>query len=358
MNGAEEPVAEMAPDINAWPGTSEAAKQAGRHPSTIKLWRTQGRIRAIQDGAGCWRYHPDDLAESVDTPDSTDPGAVLASGMSAIVQQGANANERLLAMTEIATTGLQNATGVLSNELERAYARIAELEEKLAALRDKHALTHAEDLRHERYLRRLDQKHELGIESAREASQRIGGLLAVLGPIAASISLRLAGQEAKAEAVERAAAGGAASPPGNAPAAPSPAPSPIAPPAAPPPATPLTSSLVSLESLADVPIETRITDAMGRLCIAIRMLDRPAFAGLRAMLPPNVAEALDAIVKADSDGTVGHALAVIVRAAQGLSDLQFMALRPIAPADVASVLAELRALLRQDDDRSAENVRS
>ena len=165
--GAVESDTEVAPDISMWPGTADAAKQANRHPSTIKLWRAQGRIRAIQDGSGCWRYHPEDLVESMDTPDATDPGSVLASGMSAIVAQGAAANERLLQMTVLATDGLKDTTAVVSGELKRAYARIAELENKLSELRDKHAATHEGDLKHARFMRRLDQKHELELEGAR-----------------------------------------------------------------------------------------------------------------------------------------------------------------------------------------------
>jgi ribosomal protein S9 len=98
-----------------------------------------------------------------------------------------------------------------------------------------------------------------------------------------------------------------------------------------------------------VTIEARIADAMARLCFNIRKLDQPQFAGLRAMLPQNVAEALDIIVRAENDGVVGRALAVVVQAAQGLSDLQFKALRPIAPSDVAHVIEELRAIFRENE---------
>ncbi len=337
-------VTELAPDIATWPGTAEAARQVGRHPSTIKLWRTQGRIRATQDGSGCWRHHPDDLAEAVDTPDATDPGSVLASGMSAIVQQGASANERLLRMTELTTDGLKDAAKVLSDELKRAYARIEELEKKLSDLRDKHAATHADDLRHERFIRRLDLKHELDIAGAKETSARLNGLLITLGPIAASIGARLLGRDQEAAELERSAVTGKPAPPQNSGDAPQP----------PASATAATSSIIAppfpvSSALTDsMPIETRIADAMGRLCVAIRLLDQPQFAGLRAMLPPQVAAALDDIAQNQNDSVVGRALAVIVKAAQNLSDLQFMALRPIAPADVAAVLAELRQLIRQN----------
>lgn len=324
--GAVESDTEVAPDISMWPGTADAAKQANRHPSTIKLWRAQGRIRAIQDGSGCWRYHPEDLVESMDTPDATDPGSVLASGMSAIVAQGAAANERLLQMTVLATDGLKDTTAVVSGELKRAYARIAELENKLSELRDKHAATHEGDLKHARFMRRLDQKHELELEGARETSERIGALLTIIGPIAASIGARVLGNVADAEKAERAASGAA---PAGASASPS---------------TP--------ESPREVSPEAAVTAAMARLCAALRQLDRTAFAGLRAMLPPGVQAALDDVVQNESDSAVGKALAVIVRAAQNLSDLQFLALRPITPADVGAALSELRELLR---DRTASS---
>jgi hypothetical protein len=341
------PEAELAPDVTSWPGTSDAARIAGKHVSTIKLWRVQGRIRAIQDASGCWRHHPDDLAESVDTPDQTDPGAVLAQGMTAIVQQGSNANERLLAMTGIATAGLETAAGVLSTELERAYAKIASLEEKLADATVKLAATRELDLKHERYMTRLGQKHELELVGSKETSARVDGLLTIIGPIAASIAARLLGNLALAERAEARAVG-----------APEPRGSQVSglaseeetrsePRAAAP------SPLAPLDAKDDrlVPIETRITDAMSRLCLAIRGLDGPAFQGLRAMMPPNVQGALDDILDGKTDSAVGQALATLIRAAQNLSDLQFKALRPIAPADIASVLAELRELIRVKEDR-------
>lgn len=319
-----DPETELAPDISAWPGTSDAAKAVGRHPSTIKLWRTQGRIRAIQDATGCWRHNPDDLAESLDTPDQTDPGTVLATGMTAIVQQGASANERLLRMTEIATDGLKDATGVLSEELKRAYARIAELEEKLRDAREKLSATHVEDLKHERQMRRLDQRHELTVAGGKEVTARIEGLLTIIGPIAASIGARLLGQEAAAQAIEAKATG---APAAGSPSAVTAAPSPK----------------------EDMPFEAKITEAMGRLCFALRSLDGPALQTLRVMMPLHVQQALDDVLHGTSDSAVGKALAVIIKAAQGLSDLQFATFRPIAPADVANVLAELRELLRSEE---------
>ena len=338
---------ELAPDISSWPGTAEAARQVGRHPSTIKLWRSQSRIRAIQDASGCWRHHPDDLAEAVDTPDQTDPGSVLASGMNAIVQQGASANERLLAMTEIATEGLKDAAGVLRKELERAYERINDLENKLAELRDKHAATHADDLKHERFIKKLELKHELDVSGAAETSVRLNGLLSILGPIAASIGARVLGNIAEAERSDARIAGAIPGPGSAAPEAAKAAPSEPGPSSPVAPSSPAdAAAATSTESDRDLPMETRIASAMSRLCAAIRLLDKPAFSGLRAMLPPNVAAALDDVAQNQSDSTVGRALAVIVQAAQNLSDLQFRALEPIAPRDVAAVLAELRVLLR------------
>lgn len=340
---AADPETEVAPDISQWPGTTDAAKMVGRHTSTIKLWRAQGRIRALQDASGCWRHHPDDLAESVDTPDQTDPGQVLAAGMSAIVVQGGQASERLIEMTRTTTDGLKETADVLRKELERAYKRIAELEEKLNLLRDKHAATHSEDLKHERHTLRLRQKHELELAGSKETSERISGLLTMLGPIAASVGARLFGDIIKAEHIEAVMTGhpptvatpGAAGPSSDAP--------PATPPVTAAPSAAPESSLVPVTS-----IETRITAAMGRLCDAIRRLEQPQFAGLRAMMPAAVAEALDAVVRAENDGQVGKALAVLVQAAQNLSDLQFSMLRPIAPQDIVAILAELRAILRSE----------
>lgn len=101
-----------------------------------------------------------------------------------------------------------------------------------------------------------------------------------------------------------------------------------------------------------MPLETRITDAMSRLCVAIRSLDGPAFRGLRAMMPPSVQGALDDIMEGKTDSTVGQALALLIKAAQDLSDLQFQALRPIAPAAIGAVLAELRELIRVKENAS------
>lgn len=320
--------AELAPDISTWPGTAEAAKMVGRHTSTIKLWRTQQRIRAIQDASGCWRHHPDDLAEAINEPDATDPGAVLASGMTAIVSQGAAAHDRLITMTELSVDGLRETVVLLREELKRSHARNAELERMISAEREKNVATHSEDLKHERYMRRLDQGHAVRLAGAHETSERINGLLTMLGPIAASIGARLLGDITGAEKTEAQIAGAGSKEPGMSPELSSNPPKPV-----------------TEDRL--VPLESRILDGMARLTDAIRKLDKPAFAGLRAMLPPAVAEALDAVVKAESDGSVGKALAVIIQAAQNLSDLQFAALRPIAPLDIATVLGELRAMLRE-----------
>lgn len=343
---------EIAPDVTNWPGTADAARIVGKHVSTIKLWRAQGRIRAIQDAGGCWRHHPDDLAEAVDTPDQTDPGAVLAQGMSAIVAQGSNANERLLAMTEIATGGLQTAATVLSTELERAYAKIADLEAKVSELNERLSSTHELDLKHERYMRRLDQKHELAVSGAAETSERLGGLLTVIGPIAASIAARLLGKLGEAEALEARAVGAPAPAARETPAS-SPATAASSGAASPPAASPVTpATVITPEDDRLVPIETRITDAMSRLCIAIRSLDGVAFRGFRAMMPPHVQAALDDIMAGTSDSAVGQALAVLIKAAQNLSDLQFETMRPIAPADIAAVLAELRRMLHVKEEPS------
>lgn len=338
---------EVAPDISLWPGTAEAARQVGKHPSTIKLWRTQNRIRAIQDASGCWRHHPDDLAETIGTPDQTDPGSVLASGMSAIVQQGERANDRLIAMTELSVDGLKETILLLRSELKRVYDRNELLEKHIEALRDKHAATHADDLKHERFIKKLELKHELDVSGAAETSVRLNGLLSILGPIAASIGARVLGNIAEAERSDAQIAGAIPRPGSAAPEAAKAAPSEPGPSSPVAPSSPADAAAVtSTESDRDLPMETRIASAMSRLCAAIRLLDKPAFSGLRAMLPPNVAAALDDVAQNQSDSTVGRALAVIVQAAQNLSDLQFRALEPIAPRDVAAVLAELRVLLR------------
>ena len=266
-------------------------------------------------------------AEALPTPDATDPGSVLAAGMTAIVQQGSSASERLLSMTELATKGLQDATGVLSEELKRAYARIKELEEKLAAAREKLSATHAEDLRHERAMRRLDQRHEMTLTGAKETSERIAGLLSIIGPIAASIGARLLGQEQKAIALEAGAIG-------------APAPNPAT--SSTPAESTTTPDMTSLEA--------KITEAMSRLCVGLRSMNPATLAGLRAMMPEGVQKALDAVITGQSDAAVGQALATIITAAQNLSDLQFATLRPITPADVAAALADLRALIKATKD--------
>lgn len=360
---------ELVADISTWPGTAEAARMVGRHTSTIKAWRTQGRIRAEQDASQCWRYHPEDLAEAMAEPEGNDPGSVLAAGMAAgmnaIVSQGGTAHERLLTMTEIATDGLKDATKVLSEELKRAYGKIADLEKKLEEANDKLRGDRTAELQHDRYVRRLDHRHELALVGARESSERVSGLLEMIGPIAASIVHRLVGNLAGANAIDAASVGGVVPPSPAAEGAahgPAPAPDPAAPATAASstsnsapsgavtvsPATSSPSSVLGGDQRL-VTIEARIADAMARLCFHIRKLDQPAFAGLRAMLPQNVAEALDAIVRAENDQLVGKALAIVVQAAQGLSDLQFKAIRPIAPADVAYVIAELRDLFRSND---------
>lgn len=320
MNGSAH-AAEVMPDISQWPGTAEAAAMVGRHTSTIKAWRAQGRVRAHQDDSGCWRYHPDDLAECQDIPDATDPGAVLATGMSAIVAQGASANERLLTMTEIATSGLKDATGVLSGELKAAYARIRELEKERVELIDKAAASHASELEHTRRMKVLDNKQALALANQAETSQRIAGLLTIIGPIAASVGARLLGDSKAADRHDRTTAGAPAPP-----------------------------------DLGDdrLPFEARISIAMSRLCSALRTLPEPAFAGLKAMMPDAIAKALDVVRTGQDDAGVGEALAVLVDAARALSDLQFLAIRPIAPADVVAIIGDIRELFRRASARSEE----
>ena len=323
-------------DITLWPGTAEAARQVGKHPSTIKQWRTTGKVRAQQDEAGCWRHHPDDLVEMM-TGDGEgtpmDGGAVLAAGMTAIVTQGASANERLLAMTEIATKGLESATGVISRELERAYEEVARLQKENTELRGRLATDRASELDHERRVLKMRQKHELDVTGAKESSERLMGLLSVLAPVAASMAARFLGKENEAQAAERAAL--AASPMGSAAA----------------PGTPAAAPTERVPGPVLVSIESRIADAMARLARAIHDLDEEPFRGLRAMVPSDVASALDAIRSTTADEQVrGAALAHVCTAAQNLSDQHFAALKPIAPAVVGQVLGELRVLLRDDPD--------
>lgn len=335
-------------DITQWPGTTEAAKQVGRHPSTIKQWRNGGRLRAQLDASGCWRHHPDDLAEIMDTPEATDPGSVLAQGMTAIVSQGASASERLLAMTQIATEGLKDATGVLSGELKRAYVRIAELEKALAELRDKHAAVHLEDLKHERLLTKMRHAHDLELAGARESSERVVGLLTLLAPLAASVAAKLTGDEAKAAEAETKLMGGAPSaPPAAGPAPPNPKPQTPEPPSPPPePASP-TPPPVSPQS----PLEARIADAMIRLLGALRALTADEARALIAMLPKPVGDAVSTVRAEGSDqDRTGKALVVIIRSAQTLPAAQFAALSPLVPQAVSAVLAELRELCDEDTE--------
>lgn len=296
-------------DISSWPGTAEAARTVGRHVSTIKLWRQQGRIRAQQDEAGCWRYNPDDLAESMSEPEAPDAGTILATGMASIVEQAANANARLIQMTEVSTTGLKEACTVLAAQLAKAYERIGTLEKERSELLDKASSQLAETFKHERYLKKIQNAHELELSGARESSDRLAGLLKILGPIAASVAARLSGDEKKARGIEAAVT------------------SPTRP----------------------IAIETRITEAMARLAQAVTELDLPSYQGLRAMLPADVASALDTARSNEStDEERGRALAVIVRSVQKLSPEQFAALSPLVPRPIGIVLGQLRALLEED----------
>lgn len=326
---------EIVPDVSTWPGTAEAAKMVGRHTSTIKSWRTQGRVHAVQGADGCWRYNPDDLAEAMDRAEPVDPGQVLAQGMTAIVSQGASANERLLAMTEIATSGLKDATSVLGGELRQAYVRIRELEKERVALIERLSGDRKTELEHERKMRRLDQAHLVKIETARENSARIAGLLTIVGPIAASIGHRIVANFGKAHAAEAVAAGARSEDRGASPES--------------PPSSDLDPRASTLDPSAggasDMPLETRITELMARLCAAVRNVPEPGYQRLRALVPAPVQTALDTVRSGVGDSAVGQALAVLVKAAQALSDLQFAMMRPITPDDVAAILDDLRSVL-------------
>jgi hypothetical protein len=326
-------------DISAWPGTAEAAKIAGKHPGTIKLWRTQGRIRAQLDGSGCWRHHPDDLVESNEPSDTADPAALLATGMTSIVQQGERAGLRLLAMTELTTQGLESSNAILSEQLKKAYARIDELEKKLERLFDRTLTSHESTFKHERWLKRMENEHELAMSEKHDAGARMEGLLRILGPIGASIAARVVGNETAAQNADAAVAEGRPLPS-------QPKPRPTSPqPAKDGSHAPVTAS-VSVPDPLPVPIELRISQALGRLAVVVRELEAGPFNGLRSMLPPDVAAALEVVrAPGTNDADAGVALATVTRAACALSSEQFAALAPIAPKPVSAILGELRALM-------------
>jgi hypothetical protein len=297
-------------DTSSWPGTADAAKMAQVHPTTIKNWRNQGRLRAQMGADGNWRHDPDSLAELVGSPETTDPASLLATGMTSIVQQGERANDRILAMTEITTAGMRQSLEIMGHELERAYARIETLEKERGELLDK--ATHAleANFKHERWLKRIDHEHEMAMTDKRDGSSRLAGLLEILGPIGASIAARVVGDETTARKADAKAIGTPVEPPET--------------------------------------IETKVTRKLGDLLNAVRGLEESEFKALRCMLPDDVAVALD-IVRLEVDGSkIGASLAHVCKAACSLPRERFEALIPIAPRTIAVVLTELRALINEE----------
>lgn len=308
---SREPQSELL-DFSAWPGTAEAAKIAQVHPSTIKNWRACGRLKASLDESGSWRHDPDSLAELVGTPETTDPATLLATGMTSIVQQGERAGDRLLAMTELTNASLERVLGLQGQELDRAYARIAVLEKERSELLDRSERALEANFKHERWLKRIGNEHELTMAEKKDGSGRLTGLLEILGPIAASIAARVVGDEATAKNAEAKAIGNGQS-----------------------------------GQNGDT-METRITRMLGELDGAVRSLDDSEFKAFRCMLPDDVGRALD-VVRSDADGAGrGAALAKICKTACSLSREQFDALAPIAPRPVAVVLMELRKLVNEE----------
>jgi hypothetical protein len=301
-------------DFSAWPGAAEAAKIAGRHPSTIKLWRNQGKLRAQMDPSGCWRYHPDDLTEVADAPENADPASLLAAGMTSIVQQGEKAVDRVLEMTEITTAGMQHSLEIMGHELERAYARIETLEKERSELLDKSTHALEANFKHERWLKRIDHEHEMSMADKRDGSSRLQGLLEILGPIGASIAARVVGNEKLALTAEAKAI----------------------------------SQNHGTSTPSTETIETKITRELGHLARAVRELDDSEFKAFRCMLPDAVGVALD-VIRTEMDGSkIGASLAYVCREACRLPKEQFEALSPIAPKAVAIVLTELRILINEE----------
>jgi hypothetical protein len=297
-------------DMSSWPGTADAAKMAQVHPTTIKNWRNQGRLRAQMGADGNWRHDPDSLAELVGSPETTDPASLLATGMTSIVQQGERANDRILAMTEITTAGMKQSLEIMGHELERAYARIETLEKERGELLDK--ATHAleANFKHERWLKRIDHEHEMAMTDKRDGSSRLAGLLEILGPIGASIAARVVGDETTARKADAKAIG---------------------------------TTVEPVET-----IETKVTRKLGDLLGAVRGLEESEFKALRCMLPDDVAVALD-IVRLENDGSkIGASLAHVCKAACSLPKERFEALIPIAPRSIAMVLSELRTLINEE----------
>lgn len=296
-------------DTSSWPGTADAAKIAGVHFTTIKNWRNRGRLKAQMGLDGNWRHDPDSLAELVGEPETADPASLLAAGMTSIVQQGERAGDRILAMTEITTAGMKQSLEIMGHELERAYARIETLEKERGELLDK--ATHAleANFKHERWLRRIDQAHEMAMTEKRDGSSRLAGLLEILGPIGASIAARVVGDERTAQKADAKAIGTTVEPPET--------------------------------------IETKVTRKLGHLLDAVRGLEDSEFKALRCMLPDDVAVALD-IVRHESDGSkIGASLAHVCKMACSLPRERFEALLPIAPRSIAVILSELRTLIEE-----------
>lgn len=305
-------------DASDWPGTAMAAKIVGRHPSTIKAWRTQGRLRAVQAEDGTYRYHPEDLAELESASDGSDPASVLAAGMTAIVTQGATASDRVLAMTELATKGLERTIELMSGELSRAYARITQLETERVALLDRVTSGRAEEMRHERRMRILDQRHALDLEGAKETSQRVAGLIELLGPIARSIIEQMI--------------------PGAAPAAPAAS-------AARLPSPSASADSAVNPSVTPSPFETRVAEAMTRLCTALRAAPAGDLERLAVVAGEETARDLRAAATGADPKEVGRALGALTATLRRLDPAVFRALVSLCPPELAAVATELRTLL-------------
>lgn len=295
-------------DFSAWPAPVEAAKLAGCHPSTLKRWRNEGRIRAQMNPAtGIWHYDPESLAE---VEPETDPATLLATGMTSIVQQGERAGSRLLAMTELTTDAFERAASLLGDQLAAAYERIAVLEKERAEIWDRASAGMEVRYKHERWLRRIDHDHELELTEKRDGSKRLEGLLEILGPIGASIAARVVGNEQAAVAAETKAING------------------------PPEPTPT--------------VETRIAQSLATLKTAIRSLDDTEFRAFQLMLPEDTGKALYAVRTQQDGASVGSALAHIARVSCALPREQFDAIIPIAPKAIAMALIELRRLINEE----------
>jgi hypothetical protein len=306
-------------EISSWPGTADAAKIAQVHPSTIKSWRGSGRLKAQMDLSGNWRHDPDSLAELIGQPETTDPATLLATGMTSIVQQGERAGERLLAMTEITNSSLERVVTLMGSELDRAYARIAALEKERGEILDRADRAMEASFKHERWLKRIQNEHELTMTDKRDGSSRLQGLLEILGPIGASIAARVVGDERAAMTAETKAISASGS-----------------------------VGIPAMPTQPNDTIETRITRELGNLMSAVRALEDSEYKAFRLMLPDDVGVALD-IVKNEADGSkIGASLAYVCKVACSLPREKFDALAPIAPRGVAVVLGKLRELINEE----------